>query len=342
MRDARAARVGEELGTEADQPPRRHHEVKPDPAAAMVRHLLEPPFANREQGGDGAEVLLGHVDGQPFDRLAELAVHLAGHHGRPADRQLVTLPPHGFDQDGQRELAAALHFPGVRPLGRQHADRDVADKLGVKPVAHHPRGDLGVTAARQLRGSPGGTAALRPALADERRGVHADRHRDSRFVHGDQRQRPRVVRVGQRLADHDVADAGDRDDVPGRCCRRRHPLKRLGPVQLGDPDALDGAVPTAPCGLLALADLTGDDPAERDPAQVRRGVQVRDMGTQRRAWVIRRRRHMLPDHVEQRLEVTGVRQRPVVRAGQRGPAGPGRGVEDGELDLVLGRVQVKE
>ena len=46
--------------------------------------------------------------------------------------------------------------------------------------------------------------------------------------------------------------------------------------------------------------------------------------------------------VEQRLQVRRVGQRAVRRAGQRGPAGPGRGVHDRELDLLLGRVQVQE
>ena len=66
----------------------------------------------------GAEVLLGRVDRQPLDRLVQLAVDLAGDHLRLADGQLVALAAHLLDQDRQRQLAAALHLPGVRALGR--------------------------------------------------------------------------------------------------------------------------------------------------------------------------------------------------------------------------------
>ena len=52
-----------------------------------------------------------------------------GDHLRLADGQLEALAAHLLDQDGQRQLAAALHLPGVGPLGGQHPDRHVADQL---------------------------------------------------------------------------------------------------------------------------------------------------------------------------------------------------------------------
>ena len=51
--------------------------LHPDPAGAVVDHLLERALAQREQLGDDADVVLGHVDRQPLDRLVQLAVDLA-------------------------------------------------------------------------------------------------------------------------------------------------------------------------------------------------------------------------------------------------------------------------
>src|SRR5438045_1596793 len=67
---------------------------------------------------------------------------------------------HDLDQDRQLQLAASLHLPGVGPLCRQDADRHVADQLLVEPVLDLAGGQL------------------LAALAGQRAGVDADRHRD--------------------------------------------------------------------------------------------------------------------------------------------------------------------
>jgi hypothetical protein len=60
----------------------------------------------------------------------QLAVDLAGDDLRLADGELEALAAHDLDEDRELQLAAALHLPGVGPLGGQHAERDVADELG--------------------------------------------------------------------------------------------------------------------------------------------------------------------------------------------------------------------
>ena len=140
--DARAAGLGEELGPEADQAARGDEELHPHPAGAVVGHLLHAPLALGKDLGDRAEVLLGGVDGEPLHRLVDLAVDRPGDDLRLADGQLEALTAHLLDEDGQRELAAALDLPCVRPLGRQDPHRDVADELTVQPVLDQPGGDL--------------------------------------------------------------------------------------------------------------------------------------------------------------------------------------------------------
>ena len=54
------------------------------------------------------------------------------------------------------------------------------------------------------------------------------------LVDADHRQRARVVGVGERLADRDVGDAGDGDDVAGPGLLGVDAVERLGDVELGD------------------------------------------------------------------------------------------------------------
>src|SRR6478735_4039049 len=146
-RDARAAGVREEPGAEADEATRGDQELHADPAGAVVRHGLHAALALREQLRDRAEVLLGDVDGHALDGLVDLAVDLARHDLRLADRELEALATHLLDEDGQGQLATALHLPRVGTLGGQDAERDVADELLVEAVLDLARRDLVALAA---------------------------------------------------------------------------------------------------------------------------------------------------------------------------------------------------
>ena len=64
-------------------------------------------------------------------------------------------------------------------------------------------------------------------LPTMRRGVGADRHRDRGVVDRDGRQRAHVVGVGEGLADRDVLEAGDGDDVAGAGALGREAVERL-------------------------------------------------------------------------------------------------------------------
>ena len=313
------AGLGEELGAEADQPAGGDQVLHPHPAGAVVDHLLHPPLAQREQLGDDADVLLGGVDAHPLDRLVALAVDLPGHDLRLADGQLEALAAHQLDQDRQRELAAALDLPHVGTLGLGDPQRDVADQLALQP-----RLDLG-----------GGQVLA--VLAGQRRAVDPDRHRQRRLVDGDDRQRLRVLGVGERVADGDLADPRHRDDVAGRGLGGVDAIQRLGHVQLGDPHPLDRPVRAAPGDGLAAPDRPVAHAADRDPPDVRGGVEVGDVGLQRVLGVVLGCGHVLDQQVEQRLEV-GARVVDV----ERRLARLGVGVDDREVDLRLVGVEVEE
>ena len=246
------------------------------------------------------------------------AVDGAGDHLGLADGELVALPAHLLDEDGERELAAALDLPGVRALGGQDPHGDVADQLAVEALLDQARGDLGAT-------DPAG----------HRRGVRADGHRDRRLVDGDEGQRAGVGRVGEGLADGDLGDAGHGDDVAGPGLLGGDPLEGLGPEQLGDLDRLHRPVAAAPGHLLALAQRPVLDAEQGQAAEEVRGVEVGDVRLERRLRVVRRRRDGLEDGAEQRLEVGAVGQPAVGGAVRGGAAGLRGGVDDREVELVL-------
>ena len=80
-------------------------------------------------------------------------------------------------------------------LGRPDLDRDVAEDLLLEPGLDLAAGDVLALAA------------------GERRGVDAERHAQGRGVDVEARQRPRVGRIGERVADRHLGQAGDADDV---------------------------------------------------------------------------------------------------------------------------------
>ena len=248
-----------------------------------------------------------------------LALDEPGYDLRLPDRQLEPFAAHLLDEHLELELAAALDFPPVGPLGGKDAKGNVADELAAQARLDVGRGHL-------------------VALATGERGcVGSERHRERGLVDRDHGQRPRVVRVGQRFADRHLRDAGNGDDLARSGLLGLDPLERVRHVELGHLRALDRPVGAAPRDLLRTPDRALDHPAEREAADVRRGIEVRDQRLKRMALFVCGRRNMLDDQVEQRLEVVCQRVRL-----QPGQAGAGIAVDDRELDLALVGVEVEE
>ena len=189
------ARVGQELAAIADQAADRQDELHPDPAVRVGRHLLEPALPAGERLLDLADVVRRDVDGDPLVRLLDLAADLVEEDLRPGRRQLEALAAHLLDQDRQLELAAAADLEGVAGFGRVDLDRDVAEDLAIQAGLDLAARDVLALAAAQ------------------RRGVDPERHPERRRVDVEPGQRPRVGRVGERVADRDLRAA----PRPRRC-----------------------------------------------------------------------------------------------------------------------------
>ncbi len=313
--DARAARDGQELGAEADETARGHNELHAHPAGAVVAHPVHTALASREKLGDRAEVLLRCVDGEVFEGLVNFSIHLLDDHLRLADRELEAFPAHLLDEDGEGQFSTSLHLPGVRATDVHELDRDVTDELAVQAILDHPRSEL-----------------VTLDLADHRRGIGADGHRDGRVVDRDGRQGPNVVRVGEGLTDRDVFETGNGDDVARACRVGREAIERPRDKELGDAHVMNAAVVLDPRDRLALLDMTVEDPEQREATEERRCIEVGDVRLQGMLVVVGRGRNVLEDRVEQRLEVVVVGQSAVLRLVPAGGAVTTGRVDDRDVE----------
>ena len=163
------------------------------------------------------------------------------------------------------------------------------------------------------------------------------------------RQRARIGRVGDRVADGHVGNAGDGDDVARPGLGDVDPLDALGRGQAGDGAGqrdraarLDRAVGrvgllTDDRDALAHAQRAVPDPADGHAADVVVGRQVGDEQLERMVGRVRRWRGGRHQRVEERPQV-GARHWP-------DPASPcplGVGVEDREVELRGARAEVDE
>ena len=197
VQEGGAAGLGQQLAAVADQAPDRQHELHAHAAVRVGRHLVQATLAAGHRALDLPDVLRRDVDGDPLVRLVDLTADLAQQHLRTRCGQLESLATHLLDQDGQLELAAPADLEGLAGFGRPDLDRHVAEHLLLE--AGH---DL---AARHVLALASG----------ERRRVHAERHAQRRSVDVEARQRARVARLGQRVADRDLGQSCDADDVAG-------------------------------------------------------------------------------------------------------------------------------
>ena len=289
------------VGAEADQAPGRHPELQPHPAGAVVDHLGHPPPAQGQALGDHADELLGHVEGDRLVRLLDPPVDGAGDDLGPRHLQLVALAPGLLDQHGQLELAPALDLEGVGRGGGHDPDGHVAEHLAVQPLGEVAAGQVGAV------------------VAGERRGVDPEPHRDAGLVDRDHRQGPRVVGVGDGLADGHVAQPGDGHDLPRPGVVQVGAGQPDGPGDLGHLGQGQAAVALGHPDPVAEPDLALPQPPHGQAADVRVGVQVGDQELERVPGLVGRRRGGGDDRLQQRGQVAGQ----VVRAGAR-PARRGR------------------
>ena len=119
--------------------------------------------ARRERLRHGADVLLGDVDHAALERLALLAVDLAGDDLGAAHLELVSLTTHRFDEDRELQLAASGDFEHIGRLGVGQLDGNVAEHLALESFAEVARRDVAAGLAGQRRRCSRRTSSAAPA-----------------------------------------------------------------------------------------------------------------------------------------------------------------------------------
>ena len=243
-----------------------------------------------------AHVLLGDVDHELLVRLQPLAVGTEpGDDPRPRHLELVALAPHRLHQDAEVELAASRDGVGVGAVGLLDPERHVALQLPEQPVPDLAAGDV------------------LPVPAGERAVVDDEVHRDRRLLDRDAQQPLRVRPPTVKVLPISIAlEAGRaRTMSPASASftsTRFRPSKVNSLVIRLRSNASSGTRPGSPSGSSATWSPTCTRPA-LDPPDRRCGPRkVEKSSVEISIWngpvgIARRRRHVVENRLEQRLQI---------------------------------------
>ena len=319
--DALALGVGKELVAVAEQAAGGHQELQLHPITHRS-HLQKVALAGADLLDDRAYAVAGYVHHQTLQRLAHFAVNLLVEHAGGGDLELVALPAHGLDEDGQAHLAPARHVEGVGGVGLGDPQGHVLHGLAEQPLPDLAGGDELALLARE-----GGV-------------VDGEGHLDGGG--GDLHELDGLHRVGRAdgVADGDLADAAHGDDVAGGGLGHRHPAQAIKLIEGGGLGLLRrgvGLVEVAYRDLLVLLYSAPLDAADGDAAHKLVVVNGGDQHLEGGLRVRLRGGDIVED---------GLKQGHQVGAGHVGGVGGGAlaaGAEQGwGLKLLVGGVQIQQ
>ena len=185
-----------------------------------------------------------------------------------------------MEQAPARDVERIAVFGGLDPEG------DVRFEFALEPIVQVPRGQV-------------------LPLACEGRVIDPEEHAEGRLADLDPGQRHRQLGGCDRVADLDGGQADDRHDVSGlglldldaaQLVEQQHAVDRSGN---GHPARLEKR------GLLASPDLSGDDPADGDPAHILGEVERGAEHGEGPVLLDHRTGNLLDDQVEEWPDVAG-------------------------------------
>ena len=320
--NALAAGIRQELVAVAEQTAAGHQKLHLH-AASDGGHFLHIRLAGAQLLNDRTHTLGGHVHHQALDRLALLAVDGLVQYTGGRHLELVALAAHGLDEDGQAHLAAARHVEGV------HNALDLADAEG------HVLQRLAEQAVTQL--AAGDELALAPGEGTVVDG-EGHLHRGGADLH--KGQRLHAVGRADGIADGDIADAAEGDDIARRRFGDGH-LAQTGELvhtdRLGLLGRGVGVVVVAHGDLLVLLQHAALDTADGDTAHELVIVDGADQHLEGLVQVGLRRGDVVQNGIEQRLQVRAHHV-----GGIAGGTVAGGAEQHGAVQLLVGGVQVQQ
>ena len=261
---------------------------------------------------------VGHVHDEEFVGLAGLAVDVPEDDLGFPDGQFVALAPHGLDQHGEMQEAAARNRERVAFFARLDAEGHVGFELAIESF-------LEVAGGQVL------------TFAGQRRVIDGEEHAQGRLVDLDARQGHRLIGIGDRVADIDRAQADHRDDVPGLGLLDLDPAELVEHQEIVDGSGYAHVAGLHQEGLLTATDATGGDPTDGDAADIFGEVQRRAEHLERPVEVDHRPRDVLDDHIVERLDISRGRGRIMRRE-----AGLARREDIREIELFLAGTLIRE
>ena len=174
-------------------------------------------------------------------------------------------------------------------------------------------------------------------FAGKRPAVYGKDHRQRWLVNQQRLKRRRRLQIRDALADLNVFDASDRDDIT---CGNRFGFVAFQSAKgkkLGDLRRLDFAVQLADAYFLAALQSSIEHARDGDAPQKLAVIQVHHLNLQYARGIARRRGNMLHDGFKQGQQIFRIVTEFVV-----GHAAARIGVNDWKIELVFGSVQVDE
>ena len=309
----------DQIGLQPDDPARRDGGLHQH-AVRMVLHVGNVGLARGKGLEDVAEILGRDVDVKGFHRLEQgTVVSALENHFWTRDKQLEAFAAHLLDEDGNLHFAPGLDLELPGNFGLGDLQRNIGPGLAGQPV-------FDLAGGEQL------------ALASgQRRVVHANAHADRRRIDLDKGQRSAFLVVDQSLADEDVLETGQTDDVAFGSRLDLHFIEALVAENSGHVGPLFTPVGMEADDGLSDLDRAADDPPVSNTAEVITVVEVRHEHLEIVGVGLFRRGNMPGNGFVQGDES-------VARINQFafGEAGFGTGVNVREIKLLVGRVQFEE
>src|SRR6478609_4942917 len=285
-------------------------------------HVGQAALAVREVLHDGADALVGHFDPDGLVRFEAFAIFtLLLDYGRAGHEELEALAAHRLDEHGHLHGAAGLDVEDAGLVGVFDLDGNVELQFAHQALAELARGD-------ELA-----------FLTDERAVVDAELHLEGRRVDLGEGEGVLLFADGERVADVDVLEAGETDDVAG------DRLLNLALAEAGELENLGdlGADLLARFRVahhedrIANLDDAAEDLADRDTADV---VAPIDVGHEHVEGLFRlreRRRDVVDDRLEEGSHVLLLLAEVVHHV-----AVAARAVNDRGVELLLGGIELHQ
>ena len=194
----------------------------------MIAHRIHATLAIRHKLRNSTHVFFWNVNRSVFHRLVNLTINGFSNNLRTTNCKLVAFATHLLRQNCQRQLATTLNFPSIWAICWKNLNRHVTNKLAIKSILNHACCKLVILAF----------------CSSKRRIVNAESHGDSWIVNVNQWKRLWIILIHNRLANHNVINACNCNDIARTCRCNRSALQALRAQKLRNAEVFNRAIYT--------------------------------------------------------------------------------------------------